>query len=148
MNMKRFIAVTAALAATLFAAFPAGAQQSQYTAVSNRVWVAGSGTTNAAVTYGLTKFEDVSIQVTGFLDGAGTGSTTFNFLGSVDGSNYATTAVLIMHLVNAGTVSTTCISNLNVGAYGYLKLGNVVAADSRGSTNNVFLGKKPQRFGK
>jgi hypothetical protein len=138
--------ILAGLAVLVAMALPAQAQQ--WTASSNYYVLAATATTNMGTVFGLQKYEDVSIQINGKLAAAGTGSTTFNWHRSVDGTTWENTPALVMHLVNAGTVNTVAISNLNAGACGYLLLSNAVPAGAVAGTNWVFIARKPQRFGR
>jgi hypothetical protein len=100
----------------------------------------------------LTKYEDVSIQVSAKLTAAGTGQSTFLFARSANGVTYERTnqAPYVLHLTQRGTLNATLISNLNVGAISHLKCVEVGNRDGDGILTNVVItyGKKPQRFGK
>jgi len=126
----------------------------QYSASSLSITFAGAGLaavteTNPAAVVTLTKFEDVSIQVSGKLDDAGTDVTAVKFARSVDGVTYETTPSMVISLTHAGTTTTACLSNWNVGAVGYIKCVAISNAAATANLTNLVIKvtTKPARFG-
>ena len=126
----------------------------QYTATALSISFSGAGLaavteTNPAAVVTLTKWDDVAVQVSGKLDDAGTDVTVVKFARSVDGVNYSTTPGLLMHLTHAGTVTTSCISNWNLGAIGYIKCVAISNAAATANVTNLVIkvAQKPARYG-
>jgi hypothetical protein len=126
----------------------------QYTASTLSISFAGAGLaavteTNPATVVTLTKYEDVTIQVSGKLDDAGTDVTKVKFSRSVDGTTYETTPSMVMSLTHAGTTTTSCISNWNIGAVGYIKCVAISNAAATANLTNLVIKvtTKPARYG-
>jgi hypothetical protein len=145
--MKYIIAIIAGLTLAI-----SGVEAQQYNTGSISFVVAASTTTNTAAgtgVFGVTKYEDVCIWVNSKIADSGTDNTVVNFSKSADGTTYETTPSVVITVANTGTVNVNTITNINVGAAGYLKLVSVVNGDGSGNlTNIVTVAKKPQRFGK
>lgn len=72
---------------------------------------------------GITKYDEVSLEISYAYTGAGTGVQTFNFAASNDGTNPATAGqTWSMALAGNGTSRVTLITNIYVGCSGYLIL--------------------------
>ena len=150
-----------ALLAFLAGAFNAGAQQYQAVPVavtngSSLAWTGMNGPTNAiaatttntcASVVALTKYDEVAIELTGKLVGAGTSAINSTWSVSSDGSNF-TAARYVISLTAAGTTTQTWVTNLNVGAVGYLRLDTIGNANATAATNvAVRVWVKPKRNG-
>jgi len=149
--MKILKIAVAVLASGL--AFVADAPAQQYgSALSYTLTpvLAGVTETNPVQVATVTKYEDVSIQVSGKLDAAGTDVTKVKFARSVDGVNYETTPSMIISLTHAGTVTTSVVSNWNIGAVGYLKCVAVTNAAATANLTNLTIrvSTKPSRYGR
>ena len=128
------------------------AQQYNVTALYSTNNVAktnGSASPNAVL--GVTKFEDVAIELSaaGATAAMTTNTLTATFAKSADGSTYETTGSLTVTLVGDGVSATNyVVTTANVGAAGYLRL-NTIAWN--GTTTLVHAGvrvaRKPARFG-
>jgi hypothetical protein len=150
MKQMKVLKVLAGLAVLVAVALPAQAQQYR-TATPYTTLVAASGTSNltAAAVYGVTKYEDVAIHVKTYLAGSGTDNTVVTYQRSADGTTYETTGFLVITIVNTGTTPVNTITNINVGAAGFIRLSTIVNGDTGDIltvTNTVAF--KPQRFGR
>jgi hypothetical protein len=139
----------AAVVVSLVAAPTVRAQQ--YNTGSFTTVVAASTTSNytSSAVFTCTKYEDVSIWVQSKIADAGTDNTTVSFAKSVDGTTYETTPSVVVTIANTGTTTVNTITNINVGAAGYLRLSSIVNGDTGDAltVTNTFA-VKPQRFGK
>lgn len=144
--MKYIIAIIAAVAIT------ASVHAQQYNTGSITTVVAASTTTNTTSGIGVfavQKYEDVTIWTNTKIADSGTDNTVVSFAKSADGTTYETVPSVVITVANTGTTAVNTITNINVGAAGYLKLVSVVNGDASGNlTNIVTVAKKPQRFGK
>lgn len=122
----------------------------QYATTSTGFTVAASGTSNytSQAVCTLTKYEDVTIHVRTSLAGSGTDNTVLSYSKSVDGTTYETTPSVVITVANTGTTAVNTITNINVGAAGYLRLTSIVNGDTGDAltVTNTFV-TKPARFG-
>jgi hypothetical protein len=125
------------------------AQAQQYSTAKTRIAVAASGTSNNVAVCTATKYEDVAIHVKTTLAGSGTDNTTISYSKSLDGVTYETTPSVVLTIANTGTTAVNTLTNVTLGAVGYLRLTSIVNGDTGDvltCTNTFAL--KPQRFGK
>ena len=137
----------AVVAALVLAAGIVVAQQ--YSTQVKAGTVAASGTSNNVDVVTLTKYEDLTIYIKTQLAGSGTDNTVVSYSKSVDGVTYETTPSVVLTIANTGTTAVNTVTNINVGAAGYLRLTSIVNGDTGDVltyTNTFAL--KPQRFGK
>ena len=127
----------------------ADAQAQQYGTQVKGIAVAASGTSNTVDTIILTKYQDVAIHVKTVLAGSGTDNTVISYSKSVDGTTYETTPSTILTIANTGTVAVNTVTNISMGACGYLKIASIVNGDTGDvlTCTNMFA-VKPQRYGK
>ena len=121
----------------------------QYSTQVKAGTVAASGTSNNVDVVTLTKYEDLTIYIKTQLAGSGTDNTVVSYSKSVDGVTYETTPSVVLTIANTGTTAVNTVTNINVGAAGYLRLTSIVNGDTGDVltyTNTFAL--KPQRFGK
>lgn len=153
------------LAALLMFAGNAGAQQynpaasTAFFATTNGASTLLNGGTNTIAanstnTYnskvGLTKYDEVSLEISYAYTGAGTGIQTFNFASSNDGTNRATAGqTYSFTLAGNGTTPVTLVTNIYVGASGYLFLTTGANTNATLITTNLLVRAvpKPSRRG-
>lgn len=111
--------------------------------------VSGGHTVGVAIK-SVNKFEDIAIQVSSILGGAGTANGKFAFARSMDGTTYETTpSNIVLVLTGTGAGRAVATSNINVGANAYIKCVSIANANDQEMTNIVIqYATKPQRFGK
>jgi hypothetical protein len=133
-----------------FAVFAAQAQQ--YTigqiACTNIVYDNVTQTSNMGSAVTVTRYDEIGVQASYQCSGAETGNTIFTFVGSVDGTNYATTSPWSMSVLNNGNTLVCTNATFNVGAVGYIKLLSIQCAntDAVNVTNiTVRYSLKPSR---
>ena len=113
-----------------------------------------SASTNATPSdpIGLTKYGDVTLvlQYNLAANDASGGVVTFSFAASADGTNFSSTppANLVFALPGHGTNTVTLVTNVAVGATGYLELFSMGNSTTNAATNiNVQAWVKPKRNG-
>jgi hypothetical protein len=121
----------------------------QYATQVKAIVVGASGTSNTVDTITLTKYEDVAVHVKTQLAGSGTDNTVISYSKSVDGVTYETTPSVVLTIANTGTTAVNTVTNISMGACGYLKIASIVNGDTGDAltVTNTFS-VKPQRFGK
>lgn len=141
------------LLSSLLALCAIAATAQQYTAstisCTNNVPNNTTTTANLGSAIGATKYDEVAVQITYALNGAGTTACTFNFLTSVDGETYNTTAPHAITFVPAGATAVSTNLNITLGSKGYIKLGSIVAANNSAAMTNIVVkyAFKPKRNG-
>lgn len=120
----------------------------QYATQVKAIVVAASGTSNTVDTITLTKYEDVAIHIKTYLAGSGTDNTVISYSKSVDGVTYETTPSVVVTIANTGTTAVNTVTNISMGAAGYLKIASIVNGDTGDAltVTNTFA-VKPKRFG-
>lgn len=83
------------------------------------------------------RYSQICIQPGFKLTAAGTTACTFKFSLSADGTNYPTSAPILMPLVPAGTTLVYTNVNVDVGAAKYIKLAAITAADNTAAMTNI-----------
>ena len=134
--MKKFIAAIAAL--VLFFGV-AQAQQYSTTSVSvtNLIAAVSTNTVDTGA-FTATKYGEVVVQVSAKLTAAGTTVTLFTIQKGVDGTTYDGPTETIS-LTQAGTTTASVSSNVNMGAYGYLRIKSIGNGDDDGVCSNIVV---------
>ena len=160
--MKRFTEITKAVvgsmvtvclvtAMTFALVNPPAAHAEQYTVetltLSTNAVAANATNTASAAVITCTKYDEVALQFTSVLAGAGTDNIVLKFATSADGSNYDSDAIS-WTFPAAGTTTNTVVTNIVVNSIGYLKLTTVGngAAEAL-SVISAKSAKKPMRTG-
>lgn len=145
--MKEMIKMAAVMAALL--AVTAGAQQYRWVSVgcTNNVPNNSTTTENLGSVINCTRYNEVALDLSFKLTGAGTTACTFKFLRSVDGTNYNAVAPIEIAIAPNGTTAVRTNLNVTMGAIGYLKLGSITAATNGQAMTNIVVGYafKPNR---
>lgn len=151
--MKRIIAIASLLALC----FTASAQQyslgkllGNYTTnnvANNTTATSGNGIGTVAT---VTRYSEIAVQPVFALTDAGTTACTFNFVSSVDGTNWPATAQFVLTCAPAGTATVSTNKSWDVGAAGYVKVLSITAANNSAAMTNiqVYYSRKPDRFDK
>jgi hypothetical protein len=137
--MKKFTAVVAASLLAVFLTGSASAQQYGTTSVSvtNLIAAVTTNTVNTGA-FTATKYGEVVVQVSAKLTAAGTSVTLFTIQKGVDGTTYdGPTEVL--SLTQAGTTTASVSSNVNMGAYGYVRIKSIGNGDDDGVCSNIVV---------
>lgn len=137
--MKKFTAVVAASLLAVFLTVSAQAQQykTTSTSVTNLIAAVTTNTVNTAA-FTTTKVGEVAIGVSAKLTAAGTSVTLFTFQQSVDGTTYDS-PTFTLPLTQAGTTTASASTNVNVGAYGYVRLRSIGNGDDDGVCSNIVV---------
>jgi hypothetical protein len=135
--MKKFIAGIAAL--VLCASLSASAQQYSTTSVSvtNLIAAVSTNTVDTGA-FTATKYGEVVVQVSAKLTAAGTTVTLFTIQKGVDGTTYDGPTETIS-LTQAGTTTVSVSSNVNMGAYGYVRIKSIGNGDDDGVCTNIVV---------
>jgi hypothetical protein len=137
--MKKFTAVVAASLLAVFLTVSASAQQYGTTSVSvtNLIAAVSTNTVDTGA-FTATKYGEVVVRVSAKLTAAGTTVTLFTIQKGVDGTTYdGPTEVL--SLTQAGTTTASVSSNVNMGAYGYVRIKSIGNGDDDGVCSNIVV---------
>ena len=110
--------------------------------------VLGTETRVYTTAAGLTKYEDCTLWVSFKAVSTATGVVDFKLHKSLDGVLWDTTQTALFRLTSDGTTLVNGLTNIALGAIGYIKLGssiNTQAVDLTNITIRVYT--KPKRFG-
>jgi hypothetical protein len=116
------------------------AQAQQYTAASLTVTsniAAASTNSPASAVRAVTRNRHAAIATSFAMTGAGTPNVVFSFSRSADGTNYETTPSLVITNAANGTNTVTSITNLDLGAAGWLKLVSVANTNASTAITNL-----------
>lgn len=106
--------------------------------------VAAVTAVNPRVPFPVTQGQFAAIQVNYKLTGAGTSNNYFSFDASVDGTNAWATNLYVIGVAANGTTNVGGVSNWNIGAFGYLRIGTITNNNGTAMTNIVIRsGQKP-----
>lgn len=138
-----------ALVLGVFAAHQAQAEQYNIETLTLSTNSVAANATNTAstATITMTKYDEVALQFTSVLAGAGTDNIVVKFAKSVDGTNYQSDAVTWTFPATGTTTNTVC-TNIVVNSVGYLRLTTVGNGAAQGLTViSAKAAKKPLRTG-
>lgn len=147
--MRTKLTLASALLA-LAMVLPARAQQYQLLSLmtTNNVAAATANTaTSAAI--GLTKLNDVAVMLKFNVMASGNSNVVFTFSRSLAGNtNWGTASTIPITVAGNGTTPVVLITNLTLGAVGYLRLEGISNANTAAITNiTVRYATKPKRDG-
>jgi hypothetical protein len=132
--MKQILAIILAVTA-----LAVGVQAQQYSATEVYTSSTNSIGTNATVTNNVTitatKSSDVGLAITARGASGATNTVTASFSRSLDGTNWAT--FITLPVTMSGTNLVTAVTNVSVGAVGFLRLNTVANADVAATATNV-----------
>jgi hypothetical protein len=148
--MFKKLIVAASLLAALSLALPsADAQQygTETKAVTNLIAAVSTNTVNAAP-FTATKTDQVVVGVSAKLTAAGTTVSLFTFETGTDGATYDG-PTFTLGVTQAGTVTASASTNINLGAYGYVRCRSIGNGDDDGVLTNIVFKytTKPVRDG-
>lgn len=143
--MKQILAILAAVA---LCASAAQAQQyavaTAYSSGTNTIATNGTVTNNFVIA--ATKVTDIGLAISARAVGAATGNITATFARSLDGTNWVSTPNITLAVAANGTNPVTAVTNITVGAVGFLRLNTVAYADPTSVLTNVSVtfSRKPR----
>jgi len=105
-------------------------------------------TENLGSVINCTRYNEVALDLSFKLTGAGTTACTFKFLRSVDGTNYNSVAPIEVAMAPNGTTAVRTNLSVTMGPIGYLKLASITAATNAQAMTNIVVGYalKPSRL--
>ena len=142
--MKKILTMLALAVAALA---PAHAQQyavsTAYSSSTNSIGTNATVTNN--VTISATKVADIGLGVTARGASGATGNITATFARSLDGTNWVSSPTITVAVPLSGTNVVTAVTNITLGAVGYLRLNTVANGDPASVATNVAVkvAKKP-----
>jgi hypothetical protein len=116
---------------------------------TNMVFEPNTTNTINAGTFTCTKDNDVGLKLAVTTKGTGTEVLTMTLQKSFDGTNWFDAApIATLQLSQAANTTIVQVTNLTLGAIGYLRIGTVINAAANTNTAVVLTGfKKPVRQG-
>jgi len=131
--------------------FTAAVSAQQYTLttlLSATNTVAASTSSNYTASATLTKHDNVALLLSFTHAGAGTDACTFTFDRSLDGSTWETTGNWVVSVAANGNTQVNVVTNLSLGAVGYLRIRTIDNGVAEDMTNIVVkVATKPKKNG-
>lgn len=152
MNFKKFILPVAILGLiTLCSSPPVQAAEYAWNRIPGTVTNTVPDNSTTTVLMGnaitVTRYKEIGVSASFALDAAGTNACTFKFATSLDGTNYQTTAPLLMTLTPAGPTAVHTNCTFQLGAAGYFKMISITCGNNSAAMTNIIVGYslKPNR---
>lgn len=142
------LVTVAAMLMLLLCCFTAQAQQYQSTTLLDDVIINASTTSNYTASVTLTKHDNVALLWQFKHMGAGTDNCILTLEQSIDGTNWETTNKKTITVAATGTTQVNVVTNLSMGAVGYLRVKSVQNGVADVLTNlTVKVVTKPKKNG-